>query len=436
MARPEWSDWDNNDKEVLGHIAMTQDNEDNQSLQWLFSRLQGNPTVDGEFDEEEREKLQLEQLKEEPKNLLLAGEGLFLALLSGVSLSSSSILARLAANSGVPDMQVVFFNELAAFILFVPLVLACRGPLLGENWKHTGLLFLAGVGRTFVTIWFYVSVFYIPPGNSFAIQRGATPLFAALMALAFLGEKPGCASSIGIILNLIGVVLLTQGPNYGWEELDKTLGITPGEEPHVSPVLIGNALAIVSALGLAAVNVVSRGQLASTPLLTVLFWMESLGVAITLPLMYVFPKKPVWDLEGNVYGYLTGAGFIYTVGIACLYRSLKLEKTATVALLRNGNVVLAYLMQVFILHITPAGMEIAGAVLVLISTAIATMVTWLQNWRERSEEVRQRLEAELADRKRSLGNGSSRKSRTSRGSNPNSSNVVENDEQRDLLIEK
>lgn len=58
------------------------------------------------------------------------------------------------------------------------------------------------------------------------------------------------------------------------------------------------------------------------------------------------------------------------IGQLLMNRGLQIEKAGPAALMRNLDIVLAFIYQITILHITPTPWSIAGAVLILTCTSI------------------------------------------------------------------
>ncbi|XP_078585260.1 solute carrier family 35 member G2-like [Branchiostoma floridae x Branchiostoma japonicum] len=326
------------------------------------------------------------------RNIVKAGEGVIFALVAAVGFSAFPSLARLAANSGVPDLQVVLVDELANAVVFLPVALFCRTPLKCETQKQTFSLIGTGVLRVFSTTVNVLSFLYIPPAATIAISAGTGPFFSAVLSRLALKEATGWINIVGMVVQVTGVGLVVGGTHLRTTVSNHAKNLTEQVNTNasiLSPVIIqdtvsseyiiGIVLAFLGTLGLVTSNVMSRAFLQKVPQLMVLVYMESLGSLFVFPAMYIF-NTPKWNLDISVVGILVGQGVIYTISIACLYRSLALENASTVAILRGLSVALAYAFQHFILDLVALLTEYIGATITAVSIVFVGGFKWYKTY--------------------------------------------------------
>ncbi|CAH1244580.1 SLC35G2 [Branchiostoma lanceolatum] len=333
--------------------------------------------------------------------LIRDGQGVFFALIAAVGFSVFPILARLAANAGVPDFQVVLVNELTNASVFLPLSLMCKTPLKGQNQKQTLSFVGTGVARVCSTTMTVLSYLYIPPAATIAISNGSSPLFAAVLSWLVRKERTGWINIIGMVVQVTAVGLVAGGTHQRTVELNDlvnttylnaTTNMTTTTTTNIikssitHDYIIGVVLALAGTLGLATTNVLSRTFLQKAPQLTVLAYVEGLGFLLVFPAMYII-NTPKWNLDIYVIGVLSSQGIIYTVSITCLYRSLKLQKASTVEILRGLSIALAYAFQYLILGVVALLMEYIGAAIIVVSIALVAGHKWFKTYKSDIYEV-------------------------------------------------
>ncbi|XP_035690490.1 S-adenosylmethionine uptake transporter-like [Branchiostoma floridae] len=312
-----------------------------------------------------------ESLKGVTKNWseLKAAEGIMAAMFSGVLITVASIYTRLAGDQGMPAIHAIFMNELMAAIVYLPIPFLLGAPITGNTWTTVIMLVILGVGRMIAFICFFVSVLYIPPANSFVIRHGIIPLLTASMEVVFLRVAPSVAEWVGIGLSIIGVILTASGRS--WLKEDEELYLN----------ILGNMLAVISAFGLAGLIIMTRYLLKTLPIWTLLFYIKLIGIVVALPLLFLDPPFTS-GMNYDLSYYLVAQGFLYTVGIGIMFHSLTLENASTVALVKNISILVAFVLERYVLHIIPTIMELLGAILVIGSTTVVAIVLWFKKWKE------------------------------------------------------
>ncbi|XP_019643712.1 PREDICTED: uncharacterized protein LOC109484789 [Branchiostoma belcheri] len=324
--------------------------------------------------------------------LAQAGEGVFFALIAAVGFSVFPVLARMAANAGVPDFQVVLVNELTNAAVFLPSLLICRAPLTGQNSKQTLGFICTGVSRVCSTTMTVLSGLYIHPAATLTISNGSSPLFAVVLSRLVLKERAGWVNIAGVAVQVAAVGLVAWGTHLRTTEhwnvttnittttmatniTTTTMATNTIRNSATHDYIIGVVLGLVGTLGLSTTNVLIRKFLMKVSQLTVLAYVESLGFLLVFPAMYII-NTPKWDVEIYIVCILLGQGITYTVSIACLYRSLKLQKASTVEILRGLSVALAYVFQYLILGVVALLVEYVGAMIIIVSIVIVAGYKW------------------------------------------------------------
>eukprot|EP00058_Branchiostoma_floridae_P020590 XP_002606080.1 hypothetical protein BRAFLDRAFT_87990 [Branchiostoma floridae] len=348
------------------------------------------------------------------------GKGLLASLAAAVGFTVSPVLSRRAADAGVPGFQLVLVNELCKFALFVPLALIFRVPLRGNDWKQTVLMVVNGALRALGGTLLVLSVILIPPGNALAISQGAAaPIFGMIVAWLIMREAPGWPNVIGIVFQIAGVAMIVFGGRPALDsstehsdsscanslnntlpeniiscntsQIDNDTTTTEREtsrklihDPYAAYV-VGNIFAVLYPLVLAFVDVLNRKHLKSNAKLTCIVFSEGWGFILIIPVMFL-TSTPKWTLELEVVFSLIGQGVILTLAVGCFYLGLNTEKAATVYIMLGLSTVLGYVVQYFVVHITPQTLELFGAATITLTIVVVFLFTWRKRARKRANE--------------------------------------------------
>jgi len=129
---------------------------------------------------------------------------LLLALIWG----SSFLFMRIAAQELGPLPTAAVRVTIAALFLWPILRMRGHAPLLRQHWKP---IFFVGVLNSGIPFALYsFAVMHITTGLS-SILNATVPLFGAIVAWLWLGDRPGLSRSLGLALGFAGVALLAGG---------------------------------------------------------------------------------------------------------------------------------------------------------------------------------------------------------------------------------
>jgi len=129
---------------------------------------------------------------------------LLLALIWG----SSFLFMRIAAQELGPLPTAALRVTIAALFLWPILRARGHAPLLRQHWKPIFFVGMLNSGIPFALYSF--AVMHITTGLS-SILNATVPLFGAIVAWLWLGDRPGLSRSLGLALGFAGVALLAGG---------------------------------------------------------------------------------------------------------------------------------------------------------------------------------------------------------------------------------
>lgn len=209
------------------------------------------------------------------------------------------LVVAVAGREATRELNVFQIMELRSsigFLMVLPLVLssggfaamATRRPLqhLVRNLAHYG----AQLG------WFY-ALTLIAIGEVVAIEF-TTPIWTAILAASFLGERVNAGKALAIVLGLVGVIII----------------VRPGIS-HVNPgQLIALGAAVLFGVSIAMVKSLTQTESA----VKIIFWMTVIqSLAGIIPALYVW----VWP-SPHVWGWVLVIAFCGTFSHYCMARAM------------------------------------------------------------------------------------------------------------------
>ena len=210
---------------------------------------------------------------------------IILYIVSIVLFSIMNIFIRKAAEN-LHVLEVVFFRNLLAFILMLP-ILKSTG-LVAIKMNNTKLFFLRGFFGAIGMVAGFTSLTLIPLAQATAISF-SKPIFITIGATIFLGEIIKARKIAAIIIGIIGMLIIVQ--------------------PGVNSFSFGIILAIFGALA-HSLNalIVKKLTLTDTPQ-AIVTWM----VIILIPITFI-PAITVWEWPSfETWLYLWGIAIVGTL---------------------------------------------------------------------------------------------------------------------------
>ena len=270
----------------------------------------------------------------------------------GALFGASFLFVRIA----VPEFGAAALIEvrvLLAALVLMPLVAMRRQ--LGEIRANIGSIALMGVLHYALPFCLFAySMLTLSAGYS-SLINASSPIFAALVARAWMGERLGASSAIGLAIGLIGVTMIV------WDKL------TVGD----GPVALAIAAAVGGALCYGLAAVLAKRQLAGVSPIAVAGGSMSVAAVVLLPASFLLwpavpPTAAAWSMAGAL-------GVICTALVFVIYFRL------IAAVGPSKAITVTFLIPVFavIFGVVSIGEEvtvtmIAGGAVIAVGTALAT----------------------------------------------------------------
>ena len=199
--------------------------------------------------------------------------------------------------------QIMELRSLIGLVLLYPLIHLAggfRALKTARAWEHVGRN-LAHYGAQFA--WF-LALTLIPLAQVIASEF-SMPIWTAIFAVAFLGERMGLWKNLAVVLGVVGVVVIVR--------------------PGANEIVPGQMIALAAAVGFAISVVMMKALTRTDGVVVILFWMLVIQSVIGLvPAIVVWrwPSAPTW-------GWIVVIAFLGTYSHYCLTKAM-LHADATV----------------------------------------------------------------------------------------------------------
>lgn len=264
--------------------------------------------------------------------------------------------ALLYRTGGIGPVAVSCWRFAVAVVLMAaarPLVRKGTGPRM--SLVDTGWTVATGAGMALAQAAYFASVRFAGVAIGTVITIGAGPALITLGARYTLGERLTRRSTAVLVVALLGVALL----------------IVPGTHPRGGRPLLGAGLALLSALGYAAVTLLGRaGDGRGEPYDRALAGFAA-GTLLLLPVALLVEGGggPRGALAVGLLGYL---GAVPTALAYCLFfTGLRVVRAGTASVVALLEVLTAALLGVVALHERLSPVAVAGALLLSGSVLLA-----------------------------------------------------------------
>ncbi|MCK4440651.1 MAG: DMT family transporter [Sulfurovaceae bacterium] len=256
-------------------------------------------------------------------------------------------------------VEVTFFRNIFGVVLIGFAIY--KSPLKQIGGRALLLFFRGAMGFLALLAYFYI-IAYIPLGEVVTYNK-TSPIFVAIFAYVFLGEKLNIWAIFAIILGFVGIVMIAQPQGNSFDKYD-ILGIFSG---------LGAALAYTSIRELRkyydtraiVMSFMAVGTVA--PLILML-----ITPYINPPKVIDFMFSPFIMPHGIEWFYLTMMGLSATFSQFMMTKAYEYTKAGIVGTISYSNIVFAIIIGVALGDEFPNFLTIFGIVLVISSGLLVT----------------------------------------------------------------
>ena len=310
----------------------------------------------------------------------------YLAVPVGIlAVSTASILIRFAQEHATSLTIAAFRLGLSALILLPYTILKYRKELKGLTRKDLRLALLAGLVLA-VHFASWITSLELTSVASSVVLVTTTPLWVALLAPIFLGEKTSRIAYLGMGVALLGGVVISLSDvcsiQFGRLTCDAmgSLG---------AQTLLGDFLALLGAVAAAFYLMIGRNLRRKISLTTYVFLVYSAaGIFLALTMLVVDGIPPVYPNQVYLWLFLL-AVVPQLIGHSIFNWSLKYLPTGYVAVNLLGEPVGTIILAYFFLNETPPITKLFGAILILAGIGLSAFRQSSQSNEKNDQELAQ-----------------------------------------------
>ena len=296
--------------------------------------------------------------------------GLLSMALSAIFFSLMSVLVKVSGTD-FPVMQIVFSRSLIQMIAAAIYCICMRMNPFGPCQKRKLLFFRGLAGSVSLAIYFFVLV-NMPLGDGITLFF-VNPAFTAVAASIFLNEPFTWMDLSSVIICLAGVAFVSR-PQFlfGSSELN----------PHYPlPVWIPTSLALFSALISALAYCIVRAVGKSVHFMIHVFYFGFISTLFSGFMLYsglCDDPLPIFSWTIDQWMCIFGVGAFAFMAQCCLNYGLQLSNAGPATLMRNLDVVFAFLFGLLIFDEKLNFFSVLGASMIVGGTAFVVLVKWYQ----------------------------------------------------------
>ena len=219
---------------------------------------------------------------------------------------SAMLLMAIAGREATRELdvfQIMAMRSLIGLVMLYPLIHLGGGFAAlktSRPWQHL----VRNVVHYSAQFAWFLALTLIPLAQVISIEF-TMPIWTAILAVAFLGERMGLWKNLAVVLGVVGVIII----------------VRPGTNEIVPGQLIALAAAVGFAISLTMVKSLTR----TDSVVTILFWMLVIQSVIGL-----VPALAVWQWpSAYVWGWILVIAFLGTYSHYCLTRAM-LHADATI----------------------------------------------------------------------------------------------------------
>jgi len=284
--------------------------------------------------------------------------GILLMLLASLSFAMMGGFAKLLTDV-LPPVEITFFRNIAG-VLLVGATL-WKIPLKQEGGKPLLLLFRGTMGFLALLAYFYIMA-YIPLGEAVTYNK-TSPIFVAIFAYLFLGEKLPKTALLAIVVGFTGIILVAQPDGFSLDRYD-ALGIFSG---------IGAALAYTSIRELRryydtraiVLSFMGMGTIGPIVLMSIAPFVDA-SPDNMLFAPFVMPSDNQWLM-------VLAVGLFATISQVLMTKAYELTKAGIVGTISYSNIIFAVIIGTFLGDPIPNIWTFLGIALVITSGVLVTL---------------------------------------------------------------
>ena len=302
--------------------------------------------------------------------------------MAGVLLTISNLFVQLAIEANrprLPTLEIVFARSLIQLILVLPLLATFRVRII-ENKAHVLPLIIMGISGFLSVTFIYLGIDKIPLGDATVITF-TSPVFTTLFAYTLLSESCSIVDGICGLCSFIGVVIAAR-PSFIFGERHGNMSIlfhrgNLSVERKETLHLMGIGYVLLGAVFLSLYYVLTRKIGLKQHFIVNIFYPSLFGSAFVPLIMLSFGIPATIPGCWKSFTYIILVGLSGLAGLVLLALSLKLEDAGPLILIRNLDIIYAFMLQYCFMGIPPSKWSISGGAIIMLSTTVIIGKRWM-----------------------------------------------------------
>ena len=314
--------------------------------------------------------------------------GMLLAAISGLAFTVSNFMVQMTLNSfpstRIPTLQFVFARCAVQTLFIIPIIIALRVEYAIKKEEIPTFVLMGFAGYANI-VFMYSALDKIPIADTLAITF-TSPFFCCLLSHLILKEGLHWFHAICGLFSFGGVILVAR-PTFlfGQEMKSKTVLFQNKHLSRSTKEIIyfqGIVYAFISGMCLALYFVLTRLITRNASPLLAIAYPSIFGVILSPIIMLV--KQENFILPDSIITnfYLLLVGFMSLFALTSLSLALRVENATIVNVIRNVDIVYAFVMQFVFLSVKPTKWTIGGSFAIMTGTSLIVFHKWILSRKE------------------------------------------------------
>ena len=316
-------------------------------------------------------------------------KGFLSSALSGFFYALGNSLVKFITqhNKGVPlsEFQVIFVRSVVQIIIIVGILIWKKVNVRPGSVLEFAYFNLMGIFKVASVAFFYLSLKILPLGDATVIEFTA-PVWTFIFGVIILKERFSIYNFFFGLVGFLGVAIIAApGFFFPTDPFKVAKDFSNSSHQYIKNQttvadsaltfednLKGAGFAVLAAICLSSFFIVQKKHTADFRMF--ILYPSIYGIVFS-PVMMAARKQPL-ILKELTYGYwiiLVGTGFSYLAAMMLMGYALSVEEAGPVALVRNSEVLFAFIFEITIEHKIPMMFSIVGVILILLTTSMIVL---------------------------------------------------------------
>ena len=308
-------------------------------------------------------------------------QGLLLMSAAGFYITLSNCLVQFAFKSThtkISPYVFLFYRSLIVFLLNIIFMIVGRvRPF--SNAKANGILGLMGIAGTGQILFVFLALERIPVGDATVIQFTA-PVFTMTFSFLLLGVSCTFYDTLCGCVSFVGVVVMTKpsiffGINQG-KGKEYPSNLEPDEDSKKASeqeYLIGVSFALLSSIFVSIFYVLNKISGQNLDLTLTIFYPSLIGIIVSPIVALLLGEFLSIQLTWANVSVILLVGFLAFIHLLLVAEALQLEDAGPASLVRNADIVFAFILQFVFMGVQPEWTTLLGAGLIIIATTMIAL---------------------------------------------------------------